>query len=89
NIGSGQGRQMADVLEILAGLSRVEFHIRADASRMRPLDVPLLICDAGRLTTLTGWTPAIRLEETLADLLDYWRGKTSADHLGTAPTAVT
>lgn len=87
NIGSGQGRRMADVLEILAGLSRVEFHIREDAARMRPLDVPVQVCNAGRLTALTGWTPAIRLEETLADLLEYWRGKTAADHLGTSPTA--
>ena len=42
---------------------------------MRPLDVPVLVCDAGRLHHLTGWAPQIALEQTLADLLDYWRAR--------------
>jgi len=37
--------------------------------------VPLLVCDAGRLRALTGWEPEIALEQTMADLLDYWRGQ--------------
>jgi GDP-4-dehydro-6-deoxy-D-mannose reductase len=73
NIGSGQGRRMADLLAILAGLSRVPFRVQEDAARLRPQDVPVLVCDAGRFRALTGWAPTRPLEETMADLLDYWR----------------
>ena len=30
-------------------------------------------CHHLRLTADTGWTPVIPIEQTLADLLDYWR----------------
>src|SRR5262245_27739264 len=76
NIGSGRGRRLSEVLEILAGLSRRPFAVQEDAARLRPLEVPLLVCDAGRLRALTGWAPEIELERTLADLLAYWRART-------------
>jgi GDP-4-dehydro-6-deoxy-D-mannose reductase len=79
NIGSGQGRRLSEVLDLLAGLSRAPFTRRADPARMRPLDVPVLVCDAGRLRRLTGWEPQIALEQTLADLLDYWRTRQPGD----------
>ena len=75
NIGSGRGRRLSELLDILAGLSRAPFTRREDAARLRPLEVPLLVCDAGRLRALTGWEPEIPLEQTMADLLDYWRGQ--------------
>ncbi|MGH2353554.1 MAG: GDP-mannose 4,6-dehydratase, partial [Chloroflexota bacterium] len=67
NIGSGQGRRMADILGILADLSRAPFSIREDAARFRPLDVPSLVCDGARFRALTGWEPAFSLEQTLTD----------------------
>ena len=79
NIGSGQGRRLSEVLDVLAGLSRAPFTRRVDPARMRPLDVPVLVCDAGRLRRLTGWEPQIVLEQTLADLLDYWRARQPGD----------
>jgi GDP-4-dehydro-6-deoxy-D-mannose reductase len=47
--------------------------IETDASRFRPKDVPLLLGDATRLKKDTGWTPQIPLEQTVDDLLAYWR----------------
>ena len=40
---------------------------------MRPSDVPRLWGSHARLTRDTGWTPAIALEQTVSDLLDWWR----------------
>jgi nucleoside-diphosphate-sugar epimerase len=31
-----------------------------------------------RLTRDTGWMPAIAIEQTLADILDYWRASAPA-----------
>ena len=39
---------------------------------------PVIAGDRSRLTTETGWTPRIPIEQTLADLLDYWRHATPA-----------
>ena len=43
-----------------------------DPALVRPVDVPVLRGDAGLLTAVTGWTPAIPLATTLADVLSSW-----------------
>ena len=52
-------------------LASVEF--RQDPSRMRPSDVPVLRGSAEKVQRATGWVPQIPLEQTLLDLLEYWR----------------
>ncbi len=47
--------------------------VRVDPSRMRPVDQPRLLADAGKLRAATGWEPRFTTEQTLADTLDYWR----------------
>lgn len=73
NIGSGSGRRIQDILDMLIGMSRVPVKVAEDPALLRPLDVPSLICDSSRLQRHTGWTPEIPLERTLRDLLDWWR----------------
>ena len=64
--------------ELLA-LSSVEFTIEQDPARMRPSDVPESVCDASRLRAATGWQPQRQIQETLRDLLDYWRKNVQKD----------
>ena len=73
NVCSGRAHVMGDVLERLVRLSRVAVEIRRDAARCRPQDLPLLLGDPERITRDLGWTPRITLEQSLADLLAYWR----------------
>ncbi|HXI17364.1 MAG TPA: GDP-mannose 4,6-dehydratase [Chloroflexota bacterium] len=73
NVGSGQARRIEEILTLLVGLSSVPVRVEEDEALLRPLDVPALICDAGKLRQHTGWEPHIPLERTLSDLLDYWR----------------
>jgi GDP-4-dehydro-6-deoxy-D-mannose reductase len=42
---------------------------------MRPNDTPLLLGDPTRIREALGWTPRIPLDQTIDDLLDYWRGR--------------
>ena len=74
NIGSGVGRRVDEVLRTLAAFSSIHFTIREDPERLRPPDVPSLVCDATRFRTQTGWEPQFPFERTMNDLLDYWRG---------------
>jgi GDP-4-dehydro-6-deoxy-D-mannose reductase len=40
---------------------------------VRPVDVSLLLGDAGRLAALTGWKPEVPFEQSLRDVLADWR----------------
>ena len=41
--------------------------------RMRPSDGPEVVCDAKRIREQTGWQPEIPFEQSLQEILDYWR----------------
>ena len=79
NIGSGRGRTIQWLLDSLVGMSNVEVEVKQDPSRMRPSDIPTLVSDNTRFHTLTGWEPKIPLDQTLLDVLDYWRAKVRGD----------
>ena len=73
NIGSGNTRPVQDSLDMLLGMSRVDVEVRVDPTRLRPSDVTILWADASRFMEATGWKPTIPYQQTLRDLLDYWR----------------
>ena len=75
NIGSGKGYSTKWVLDTLVGMSKVQVELRQDPARMRPADIPRLICNPARFQARTGWQPQILIEQTLSDILDYWREK--------------
>jgi GDP-4-dehydro-6-deoxy-D-mannose reductase len=73
NVCSGRAIAIRDLVEMFTSRSRVPVRLQTDAARFRPKDVPLLLGDHSRLTTDTGWKPQIPLEQTVEDLLGYWR----------------
>lgn len=75
NVGSGRSYSIRWVLDTLVGLARVDLEIKTDPDRLRPSDVPISICDNRRLVETTGWQPTYNLQDTLYDLLEYWRGE--------------
>lgn len=77
NICSGKPRRIKDILHILGQASRIEFKTEVDPARLRPSDIPLLHGSAEKFTKLTGWQPTIPFQQTMRDLLDYWREKVS------------
>jgi len=73
NIGSGRAVWLQTILDTLLAHSKLSIEVQPDPARMRPVDVPLVVCDAGRLHAATGWQADIPLEQTLADMLAEWR----------------
>jgi GDP-4-dehydro-6-deoxy-D-mannose reductase len=73
NICSGRACSMRELLDIALSLSRVRVRVEVHPSRLRPSDNPLILGSHARLTADTGWQPEIPIEQTLADLLAYWR----------------
>jgi GDP-4-dehydro-6-deoxy-D-mannose reductase len=45
---------------------------------MRPSDTPMLLGDSTKLRRQTGWHPQIPFDQTLDDLLNYWRRVTKS-----------
>ncbi|HOG48108.1 MAG TPA: GDP-mannose 4,6-dehydratase [Anaerolineae bacterium] len=73
NVGSERAYSIQEVLEVLLGLSRLPLQVEPDPARLRPSDVPELVSDCTKLRERTGWRPNHTLNETLRDVLEYWR----------------
>jgi GDP-4-dehydro-6-deoxy-D-mannose reductase len=74
NLGSGWGTRVADAVECLRSLAKVPIEVHVDPSKVRPLDQPILIADATKLRAAAGWEPRYSIQETLADMLEWFRG---------------
>jgi GDP-4-dehydro-6-deoxy-D-mannose reductase len=75
NIGSGQAVAIQAILDQLIALSHATIEVQPDPERMRPADVPLIVCDSSRFRQRTGWQPQIPLAQTLHDVLDDFRAR--------------
>jgi len=86
---TGRSVLLLDLVERLLGLAGVDLAIEVAPERLRPVDVPEMRGDPRRLEDLTGWRPAIDLDRTLRDVLDYWRQEMlSGERSGPGPSAV-
>jgi GDP-4-dehydro-6-deoxy-D-mannose reductase len=74
NAGSGISYKTEDVLNTLLSFSTKSITVEQDEALFRPTDIPELRCDNTKLTERTGWKPEIKLDESLKDTLEYWRG---------------
>lgn len=73
NIGGSATATVGEILDRLRAMARRPIPTRADPALLRPADVTLQIPAVRRFQAETGWTPRYTLEESLADLLSYWR----------------
>ena len=78
NVSSGRAVSIRSLLDKLTARASVPVQIENDPARMRPSDLPESAGDSSLLRSLTGWEPAIGLDEMLTDTLDYWRIVTAA-----------
>jgi GDP-4-dehydro-6-deoxy-D-mannose reductase len=79
NLCCGRAWAIQDVLEFLLGESPARsITVRQDPARLRPSDVPALVGDNSKIRAAVGWQPNIPFEQTLRDLLDYWRDRVGA-----------
>lgn len=82
NVGSGKAVMIRDMLDTLLAASAAPIEIQLNPNLMRPIDIPLVTCDASRIRARTGWEPALTITQTLHDILGYWRGKERAGDSG-------
>jgi GDP-4-dehydro-6-deoxy-D-mannose reductase len=73
NVCRGQSVAIAELARRLIDLSGLSLEIRVDPGRVRPVDVPDMRGDPALLRRRTGWQPEVALDQTLADVLEFWR----------------
>ena len=75
NIGGTYTCEVGDTLNFLISLSTCKKDIRVeiDPERLRPIDADLQVPDCRKFMNHTGWKPQISFEQTMTDLLNYWR----------------
>jgi len=73
NICTGRTTKIGDMLRLLLSLSKINPEVKQDKARMRPSDVPVLAGDNTKFVAKTGWHPQIPFEQTMEELLNYWR----------------
>ena len=74
NIGGTFSCTIRDMLDYLLSKStKKNIKIETDPERLRPIDADLQIPDTTKFSSHTGWSPLISFEQTMDDLLDYWR----------------
>jgi GDP-mannose 4,6-dehydratase len=85
NIGGTYTCTVREMLDYLISISTVKDKIKMeiDPERLRPIDADLQVPDTRKFENHTGWKPTITFEQTMQDLLDYWRTrvKQSAEFL--------
>jgi GDPmannose 4,6-dehydratase len=79
NIGGAFTASVQEMLGKLISLSTMKDQIKTeiDPDRLRPIDADLQVPDTTKFTEHTGWKPEIVFEQTMQDLLDYWRDRVS------------
>jgi GDP-4-dehydro-6-deoxy-D-mannose reductase len=73
NVCRGEAYRVGDLLDRLVARASMPIAVERDPARLRPSDNPVVLGCAARLEADTGWQPSIPIEQTLDDLLGYWR----------------
>lgn len=75
NIGGEHTAAVSHVLHTLFGMAHnpSAWSYQVDPARLRPIDADNQVPDYSKFHIATGWSPEIKFEHTMRDLLDYWR----------------
>ncbi len=75
NIGGVTIMKVGEFLERLIAAAKVPITTRCDPNLLRPADVTLQIPSIEKFAQATGWKPQYSFEDSLSELLGYWRGQ--------------
>ena len=80
NIGGTYTCSIEEMLTKLIEISGLSVTIEIDPNRLRPIDADLQVPDTSKFNSHTGWKPVITFEQTMSDLLNYWKDRVKVDN---------
>ena len=75
NISSESVVEMSEIIEMIEKEMKVHFSLEVDPALLRPTDEKVIAGDVTKLKRDTGWKQKIKMEQTVHDMLEYWRKK--------------
>ena len=75
NIGGNYTCTVGGILNTLLAMSSSKIEVEVDPQRLRPVDADLQVPDCTKFMNHTGWKPEIPFEQTMRDLLSFWRDR--------------
>lgn len=66
-------REMLD--KLISFSSKKNIEVLVDPERLRPIDADLQVPNTAKFQNHTGWKPKYSFDQTMSDLLDYWRNR--------------
>jgi len=77
NIGGETTMTVREMLDMLLDMTQMKdaIDVQVDPDLLRPADVTNQVPCTDKFRAATGWEPEIPYEQTLRDMLDYWRGR--------------
>lgn len=73
NISSEYIYRMSDIVSIIEKQIGHKLRINVDEKLIRPTDEKIIVGDITKLKKDTGWKQRVKMEQTIFDMLDYWR----------------
>jgi GDP-4-dehydro-6-deoxy-D-mannose reductase len=72
NVGSGAAHSLQEMLDYIISLNRQKITVETDPARFRPVDTPVICCDAGQIRKKLGWSPQYDIFDTLKEIYEYY-----------------
>lgn len=73
NLGAERDTTVQAILDTLIGLTGLDIRVVQDPARMRSVETERVVSDCSKFRARTGWRAEIPMEQSLSDVLDYWR----------------
>jgi GDP-4-dehydro-6-deoxy-D-mannose reductase len=73
NISGSKVYEMTELIAMIEKIMTRKFKVEVDQTLLRPTDEPIIYGDSTRLAKDTGWSQQFTLEQTLTDMIAYWR----------------
>ena len=73
NISSKYIYKMRDIVSMIEKELGHKLEIEVDEKLLRPTDEKIIVGDISKLVEDTGWKQKIQMEQTISDMLNYWR----------------
>ena len=74
NVCSGVERTVRSMLERLLELAQADVTVETDATRLRKAEQRRVCGSAAKIRAMTGWSPLLSIDDSLAAILNYWEG---------------
>ncbi|MCP4130483.1 MAG: NAD-dependent epimerase/dehydratase family protein [bacterium] len=73
NICSGKGHSLKEIVEILSKIVKIKINIELNPDFIRPNDNKIIVGSNEKIVSSTQWDYKIPIEESLKDILFYWK----------------